>query len=147
MSWWLIWLLLGIAFLILEIVTFTFICLWIAAGALFAAVLAWFMPEALAVQIFAGSALTLVLTLATKPLTRRFFSKSEGFRDTPIIGQKGIVEDDFSAGQLGTVKLNGESWSARSTQHLKAQEKVTVTARSGTILIVQKLDESKSTGG
>lgn len=147
MSWWLIWLLVGIGFLILEIVTFTFICLWISAGALLAALLAWFFPEAVAIQIFAGSAVALVLTLATKPLTRRFTSKSEGFRDSPIIGQLGVVEEDIAAGQLGTIKLEGESWSARSSQKLRAQDRVMVIARSGTVLIVQKTDDIQTTGG
>jgi len=139
MDWWGIWLIVGGILLIAELLTFTFYLLWLGVGAIVAAIVALFVPEAYLIQALTGGITALVLTIYTKPLTRRF-RNSKGYRDVRevIIGKAGIVLEAVSPENPGIVKIGSETWSAVSQETLPKNERVRVVGQRTTVLEVQK---------
>ncbi len=142
MDWWAIWLIVAGALIILEMVTLTFYLLWLGIGAIVAAIVALPLPDAFSVQAIAGGVVALLLTLYTKPLTRKF-RQSKGFSDAALelIGKPGIVTEEIADGAPGIVKIGGDTWSAISKQRLPKDEKVRVIGRGTTVLEVKKWEE------
>jgi inner membrane protein len=139
MELWAIWLIIGGALLIAEMLAFTFYLLWLGIGALVAAVVAWIVPDLIVLQILAGCLAALALTYFTKPLTRRF-RMSKGYKDPidEMIGKDGIVVEEIDLGKHGIVKVGNETWSASSQEYLPKGEMIIVVARGTTIVEVQK---------
>lgn len=142
MEWWAIWLIVAGALIILEMATLTFYLLWLGIGAIVAAIVALPLPDAFPIQAIAGGLVALILTLYTKPLTRKF-RQSKGFSDAidELIGKPGIVTEEIADGAPGIVKVGGDTWSAISKQHLPKDEKVRVIGRGTTVLEVQKWED------
>lgn len=139
MEWWAIWLIVGGVLLIVEMLTLTFYLLWLGIGAFIAAAVAFFVPEWYVLQGLSGGTAALVLTLFTKPLTRRF-RESRGYRDAiqELVGKQGVVMAAIAPGKTGIVKIGNESWSATSLEALSKDDQVRVISRGTTVLEVQK---------
>jgi membrane protein implicated in regulation of membrane protease activity len=139
MDWWAIWLIIGGVLLIVEMLTLTFYLLWLGIGAVIAAAVAIFVPDWYVVQGLSGGTAALVLTLFTKPLTRRF-RESRGYRDAiqELVGKQGVVVAAIGPGKIGIVKVGNESWSATSLETLSKDDQVRVISRGTTVLEVQK---------
>ncbi|SDD72270.1 Membrane protein implicated in regulation of membrane protease activity [Paenibacillus sp. UNCCL117] len=139
MELWAIWLIIAGVLLIAEMMTLTFYLLWIAVGAAVAAAMAWLWPGLVIWQVFAGCIVVLVLTIFTKPITRRFRS-SGSYRDAvdELVGKTGVVLEPIEPGAQGLVRVGSEMWSARAEERIAEGETVTVQARSSTHLFVQK---------
>ena len=110
-----IWLVLLVAFLIVEAVTVTTVSLWFAGGALAALVVALVSgPVWLQVALFL--AVSAVLLACLRPLVRKHFTpKIHSTNVDAVVGQRGYVTvsiDNDAAS--GTVKLGGMEWTARS---------------------------------
>jgi membrane protein implicated in regulation of membrane protease activity len=139
MEWWAIWLIVGGVLLIAEMLTLTFYLLWLGIGAVIAAAVALFAPDWFALQGLLGGAAALLLTVFTKPLTRRF-RESRGYRDAinELVGKQGIVVEAIVDGKPGIVKVGNETWSAVSPNNLYIEDKIKVISRGTTVLEVQK---------
>jgi membrane protein implicated in regulation of membrane protease activity len=139
MDWWAIWLIVGGVLLIAEMLTLTFYLLWLGIGAVIAAAVALFAPDWFALQGLSGGAAALILTVFTKPLTRKF-RESRGYRDAinELVGKQGIVVEAIVDGKPGIVKVGNETWSAVSQINLNIEDKVKVISRGTTVLEVQK---------
>jgi membrane protein implicated in regulation of membrane protease activity len=139
MEWWTIWLIVGGVLFLAEMLTLTFYLLWLGIGAVVAAAVALYIPDGYAVQGLLGGIAALVLTVFTKPLTRRF-RVSVGYRDAihELVGKQGIVMEEIAAGKSGIVKVGNESWSATSIEALQKDDRVRVISRGTTVLEVQK---------
>ena len=136
---WAIWLGIGIFLLIAEMLTLTFYVLWLGIGALVAGGVALVFPESFAAQAISGALVALILTFFTKRLTR-LVRQSKGYRDPvdDLVGKQGIVQEAIADGVFGIVKVNGDTWSAVSSQTLEQGETVVIVARRSTILEVEK---------
>ncbi|WP_342421197.1 NfeD family protein [Paenibacillus sp. FSL E2-0178] len=119
--------------------TFTFYLLWLSLGALVAGLVALLLPDALLLQVVAGSLVALILTVFTKPLAARL-RNSRGFKDTgtDIVGRKGLVVEAIEPGRYGQVKVGGDTWSATSTVALGKDQEVIVVRRGTTIIEVER---------
>ncbi|MFC5470353.1 NfeD family protein [Cohnella suwonensis] len=139
MEWWTIWLIAAGALLIAEMLTLTFYLLWLGLGAAVAAFVAAFVPDGFAAQALSGAAAALVLTLFTKPLTRRF-RKTGGYRDAihELVGKEGVVLEPIVPSKPGIVRIGNETWSATSLDELDKGDRVLVISRGTTVLEVQK---------
>ncbi len=139
---WAIWLIVAGILLVLEMMTMTFYLLWLCIGSLVAAVVALVAPEAYFWQVVAGCLVALVLTVFTKPLSRKFRA-AKGFKDigTELVGKQGIVVEPIEPGQYGIVKVGGDSWSATATVPIGRDEKVRVLERGSTIIEVERWEE------
>lgn len=139
---WVIWLIAAGILLVLEMMTLTFYLLWISIGAVAAAVVAWFVPDALLLQVITGCVVALLLTAFTKPLAKRLRT-SKGYEDigTELLGKQGVVVEAIEPGQYGIVKIGGDTWSATSTQFIGKDELVRVMKRGSTIIEVERWEE------
>lgn len=139
---WAIWLIVAGILLVLEMMTMTFYLLWLCIGSLVAAAVALVAPEAYFWQVVAGCLVALVLTVFTKPLSRKFRA-AKGFKDigTELVGKQGIVVEPIEPGQYGIVKVGGDSWSATATVPIGRDEKVRVLERGSTIIEVERWEE------
>jgi len=142
MDAWVLWLIAAGILLVLEMVTLTFYLLWLCVGTVVAAAVSWFAPEAYLAQVIAGCLVALVLTVFTKPISRKFRA-AKGYEDAGIelVGREGIVVEPIEQGQYGIVKVGGDTWSATSTQTLGRDERVRVLRRSSTIIEVERWEE------
>lgn len=142
MDAWVIWLIAAGIILVLEMFTLTFYMLWFCIGTLVAALVAWIAPDAYLLQVVAGSIVTLVLTVFTKPISKKIRT-SKGFKDTgtELVGRQGVVVEPIEPGQYGIVKVGGDTWSAVSAQLLAKDERIKVISRSSTIIEVERWEE------
>lgn len=139
MEWWAIWLIAAGLLLIAEMLTLTFYLLWLGIGAVVAAAVALLFPGGFIVQALAGGVAALLLTVFTKPLTRRI-RETRGYRDAidELVGKPGIVLEDIAHGKPGIVRVGSETWSAVSQEPLLKDQKVRVIRRGTTVLEVEK---------
>ena len=139
-AWWVIWLIVCGVLLIAEMMTFTFVLLWLAVGAAAAALTALALPDHFAVQVLVGSAVALIMTLSTRRFARRWKQRSRGFRDVidELEGKMGVVIEDIPAGGTGIVKVGSDTWTATSAESLSRDERVEVVRRGTTVLEVRK---------
>ncbi len=137
-----LWLIVFVAFLVLEAVTTQFICIWFAGGSLFAFICSLFnLSTSLQIWVFIiASALLLVFT-------RKIVHKLKSNSDTKtnidaLIGETAVVTEDISnIDAKGSVKVCGNSWSARSADGnpIEKDSYVTVKEIEGVKLIVDKI--------
>jgi inner membrane protein len=139
MDLWLIWLIVAGLLVIAEMLTLTFYLLWLGVGALAAMIADFIVPGAWVTEVVVGCVVALLLTVFTKPLTRKLV-KARGFKDAVdvLVGKEGTVIEEISAGQRGIVKVGGELWSAESEESLKKGETVVVVERGSALLQVAK---------
>lgn len=139
MQVWIVWLIIAGILVMLEMLALTFYMLWLGIGALAAAVTALWLPDSFLLQVIIGCITAVLLTVFTKPLTRRIRA-SKGFKDQidQLIGRQGIVMEPIEPGNNGIVKVGGDMWSASSYESLSKDEKIVVIKRSNTMLEVQK---------
>jgi membrane protein implicated in regulation of membrane protease activity len=142
MSAWLYWVIAGIILVIAEMTTFTFYLLWLGVGA-FAAAFSTHFTDDFLIQILVGCLTAFVLTVLTRPLTRKVRHSAIGFYDPyqDIVGKSGIVQEAIAPDKMGQVRVGSEIWSATATEAIAANETVIVVERSSTILTVQKEKE------
>jgi membrane protein implicated in regulation of membrane protease activity len=142
MEMWAIWLIIGVLLIITEMATLTFYLLWLGVGALFAALTAWFLPDAIGIQVLIGIVVAMGLTIYTRPLTRRV-RESKGFTDViyQLVGQEGIVIEAIPMEGLGVVRVGNETWSAAADEPLVTGTPIIVLESRNTTLQVQKRKE------
>jgi inner membrane protein len=142
MAFWAIWLVVGVLLIIAEMATLTFYLLWLAVGALAATLVALVMPDWIILQVLVGVVVAILLTIFTKPLTKRMRS-SKGFTDViyQLVGQDGLVIEDIPLEGLGIVKVGNETWSAQSVVPLIKGTPIIVVQSYNTILQVQKRED------
>ena len=142
-----IWLVLLVAFLIVEAVTVTTVSLWFAGGALAALVVALVSgPVWLQVALFL--AVSAVLLACLRPLVRKHFTpKIHSTNVDAVVGQRGYVTvtiDNNAAS--GTVKLGGMEWTARSAngERIEAGTLVEVCRIEGVKAIVSPAEVTET---
>lgn len=144
----LLWIVLGVVFVIAEIFTTTLFLIMFGAGAFAAAAAAALgVPLAGQALVFAlVSALTLV---AVRPVIRRHRQPAAETGDEPfgleaITGSAAVVLEQVDADQ-GMVKIDGELWTARAydgTQVYAPGERVRVIEVKGVTVMVWRDDLS-----
>ncbi|TCZ77394.1 NfeD family protein [Paenibacillus albiflavus] len=142
MSMWIIWLVAGILLIIAEMLTLSFYMLWIGIGALVAAAIAFFLPDVYLWQVIIGGIVVIVLTVFTRPLTRKV-RHSKGFKDAidELVGKQGEVIRDIETGSLGIVKIGNETWSASADDVIAEGKHVIVIERSSAVVKVKRMEE------
>lgn len=139
MELWIVWLIVAGVLIVIEMLTLTFYLLWLGIGAFAAAVVDVVFPGALLLEVIVGCIVALLLTIFTKPLTRRI-KRAKGFKDAvdSLVGMRGTAEEDIRPGSLGIVKVGSETWSAQSNEMIQKGEDVIVVSRGSAFLQVNK---------
>jgi membrane protein implicated in regulation of membrane protease activity len=141
------WVALGVGLLLFEMHHMAFYALFGAIGALAAAVVAVFLPDAVALQVVVAVVLTVVGVVAARPWVSRVFHHQHSGHVTRgvhggLVGQEAVTLDEVGdEHSIGHVRLAGERWLAVSGgTPIPAGTPVLVTALRGTTLIVWPVD-------
>jgi membrane protein implicated in regulation of membrane protease activity len=109
------WLIALIAFLVIEGVTVTLVCIWFAGGALIG-MLAAALHAPIWLQVLLFLLVSIILLVYTRPIAMKYFNKNrEKTNVSGVIGKQAIVVDEIDNLQgLGKVTVGGQEWTARS---------------------------------
>lgn len=141
---WVLWLILCGVFLIAEIFTVSFLLFWPGIGAFLAFITSLFTDN-FTIQIAVFGVSTILMIIFTKPLIKKMFKNKDNTKmnKNSLIGKTGIVIKDINTIEAkGQVKVNGELWSAFSSNPKEIIEKdstVVVEDLEGVKLKVKKL--------
>ena len=136
------WLILLVVLLFIEVITLGLTTIWFAAGALAAFFVSIFFSNLL-VQILVFCVVSFVLLFFTRPIAMKYFEQNRTKTNyESLIGKAGrVIERIDNIEQTGQVNLNGQIWTARSTNDEVTLDKgviVTVKNISGVKLIVEE---------
>ncbi len=141
MSPW-IWLVIAVAFIIIEGATTALVSIWFALGALAAGICA-----------FAGASVTfcaavfaivsaLILFLLKKFYNKNMAKHHEATNADRLIGTRGIVCDGIDPIKgVGSVKADGKIWSAKADEYIENGALVEIENITGVKLVVKKAED------
>lgn len=135
MTWWL-WLIVAGVLGIIEVATFTFVLLWIAIAGGITAVLSPIIPSVWG-QLLLFAVVSLVLYWLTRPLARKW--KQQRTYMNPVeslVGKQARVEKPARSGEMTTVRVGSEVWSATSSEDLLEGQTVVIVQSGSTVLQV-----------
>lgn len=116
MPWW-GWLLLGLFFLLAEMMTpGGFYLIFFGASALIVGTLAAFKlagPEWMEWLLFSLFSIVTLLFFR-QPLLKKFQTADSGKEIDTLVGEVAVVLDEIAAGAIGKAELRGAAWSARN---------------------------------
>lgn len=143
-----IWILVAIAFAIIEAATLSLTMIWFTIGA-FAALMVSYITNSIPIQIFVFAVISFsLLFVATKKLIKIDRDKDNTHWaniDTNIdavIGKRGFVVREITPKEVGIVKVKGEEWTAISSDEdevIKKGSEVEVKLIEGVKLVVEKI--------
>ena len=109
-----IWLIIMIAMLVVEVSTVSLTSIWFAGGAA-AAFIASILSAPLWLQILIFAAVTIILLLAIRPISVRFFLKNpEKTNVDSLAGKEAVVTENISNTEgHGSATVGGVVWTAR----------------------------------
>ena len=136
-----LWLVSMIAFVVIECISYQLMSIWMAVGS-GAALIAYFLGADFLVQFVIFIVVSVALIVLTRPFASKFLnSKNEKTNVDNVLGKHAVViaEIDNIKG-VGTIKLGGMEWSARSDDASKISEGeiVEVVKIEGVKAIVRK---------
>ncbi len=138
-----VWLIVAVVLGIVEGLTVSLISIWMAIGAVGAAIVAAF-GGSIFVQIIVFLLLSALLLVLTVPFSKRFRNKSVTSTNADrLIGAEGIVVVKIEPIEnTGQIKVLGQIWSASSLNHtvIEIGEKVIVESIEGVKAVVKRLD-------
>jgi membrane protein implicated in regulation of membrane protease activity len=141
MDAWIVWLIAGVFAAVGEMLTAGFFLAPFAVGA-FGAMLASLAGAGGAIQVIVFAALTLASFALVRPIARRHMSMPPRIRTgtAALVGRSGIVLDRIANDEgIGSVRLDGEVWTARSYDEqlvIEAGTKVQVVEIRGATALV-----------
>ena len=138
---WIAWLVVLVLSIIIESATLALVSIWFIPASIVSLVLA-LCNVPLWVQVIAF----VVISIGTLTFLRPVFKKMLKIKTTPtnadaLIGQQGIVVEEINNIEAqGAVKIDGQVWSARSSdgENIAEGEVVTVSSIEGVKLICKK---------
>ena len=142
---WSFWLIATGIFFVLELFTTGFLIFWLGLASLIAMIASFFTANVL-IQTIIFVVLSSIFMFFTRPLLNKFFNIKDGNTKPTniysIIGKKGIVVEDIdNIDYSGKVKVNGELWSATSSEDLKKGTRIIVTEVDGVKLKVEPSEQ------
>lgn len=132
-----IWIAIAVVLGIIEAFTVALVSIWLAIGAVFASVAAFFGINAIG-QLMVFSVVSLVLLISTRPFVKKFLStKIEHTNADRIVGQTATVTEEINnIENCGKVKVSGEIWTARSIDNTKIE--------TGTLVHIERIEGVKA---
>ena len=133
----LVWLILLIAFVVVEALTVSLVSIWFAAGAVAALIVSGFTSSWL-VQFAVFAVVSAVALAATRPLVKKRMTARRVPTNADInVGRKAQVLVEVTPDVTGRVRLDGVDWNARSEQTIPAGSLCVVLSVAGAALTVR----------
>lgn len=140
MEWW-VWIVLGLALIVLEMFTATFFILWFGMGAVLVGLLTWIAPGLpIESQLLGWAALSsLLAVLWFKVFKNRIPDKRWTVEE--VIGEVGMLTAPVAEFQKGKVRfqkpvLGSEEWVCVASSEIAAGERVRIVSVEGNIVRV-----------
>ncbi len=136
-----LWIIVGLALVVLEMVVPGLIIIWFGIGAIVAGLVALLVPNLyvqFAVFVVVSGALVVLSQRIARRITR---PEPEPVGANRLSGAHGRVVADIVPPAAGRVSVLGEEWRAESAAPIKAGATVRVIAVSGTRLVVEPAEE------
>jgi len=137
---WQLWVLTGLILGVLELKLSGYVMLWFGIGAFVAALLAT-LGLPFNTQLAAFNIVSVALLLSSRTLLRRFFMRgasSVRHGVEAMLGADAVVVEPIPRDGFGTVRINGELWTARSLEGAIAEgERVRIENLEGLKLAVR----------
>lgn len=134
------WVAIMIIFAAVELVTPQLVCIWFAVGSL-GALIAASLNASLWLQILIFILVSVIMIFVTRPLYRKFIkTKLVPTNADRIIGETAVVTETIDNLEAkGTVRVQGQVWTARSEngEIIHENTRVTVIRIEGVKLIVK----------
>lgn len=135
------WLVLLIVAIVAEVLTMGLTTIWFAGGAL-VAILAALLHAPIWLQVILFFLVSLLLLFFTRPVAVKYFNRDRVKTNVEsMVGRQAVVTGEIDNLQgIGQVTLNGQEWSARSTDEkvrIPVGSVVDVVAVSGVKLMVK----------
>lgn len=144
---WQIWLIIAILFFILEMMGPGFLLFWVGVGALITMVVSIFV-DSIAIQIGIFVISSTALLFCTRPFVKKFTKHDTTVTNAnSIVGCTGIVTKQINPlNGTGQIKVNGEVWSAKSSNNdiVEEGQLVNVLNINGVKAIVSKAKEEST---
>jgi inner membrane protein len=139
----LIWFIIGLIFLILELILPGFVIFFFGVGAWITSLACLIADPGTNLQmvIFAVTSI-LTLVLLRRLLREKFFDSKEGsaaMLDDEFTGGKALALTSFAKGTRGKVEFRGTIWSAISTEEISAGDTVIITGKESINLFVEPI--------
>lgn len=135
------WIIIAAICLIGEMLTTGFFLLWFAFGAIAAAVLNYLGFDT-TVQFTGFILVSVILLGVSRPFAARITGEpSKKAASDRLIGKEATVTLEITPDTSGLVKVDGETWRARSSQRIAEGERVRVAAIEGVKLVVERIME------
>jgi membrane protein implicated in regulation of membrane protease activity len=115
---WQLWVVTGLILVALEVKLSGYVMLWFGVGAFASALLAS-LGLYFNIQLLTFNVLSVALLLSSRTLFRRFFMRdasSVRHGVEAMLGSEAVVVEKVPADGFGTVRINGELWTARSLE-------------------------------
>ncbi|OIQ49991.1 hypothetical protein BerOc1_01920 [Pseudodesulfovibrio hydrargyri] len=127
---WLIWLGVGLVFVIAELAVPAFIVVFFGVGAFIAGGTAFFGATVPVQLVVFGVSSVVLLILFRKMMAATFTGeKAEDEKEPNVIGQQAEVVDAIRPPQPGRIKFQGSFWSARSGEAVEPGSMVRIVKR------------------
>ncbi len=137
-----VWFIAAVVFGVVEAMTVALVSIWMAFGAIGAAITAA-LGGSLLIQILVFLFISMILLILTVPLSKRFHEKKLVKTNADrLIGTEAVVLETIdSIDNKGKIKVMGQIWSAVDENHrtLEIGEKVVVQSIEGVHAIVKKI--------
>lgn len=132
------WLLIIVILTIIEILTVNLTTIWFIGSALLTLFLSFFIDN-FTIQLSIFVLLGIVFLITTRPILIKYIYKNrEKTNIDRIIGMSGVVIDDISNKEYGSVKVDGKIWTAYSKDKLQEGTYIKVLKINGNKLEVEE---------
>lgn len=136
-----IWILVAIAFGIVEGLTLGLTAVWFMAAA-FVTLIPASLGADIPIQIVVFLVSSLCFIGLAKPIVKKHFNnKIENFTTDTLCGKEGIVTKDISAEDYGEIKIGDITYRAKAESDIPEKTKVIVKEVRGVSLIVERIKE------
>ena len=132
-----IWIILAVAFLVIEFGTVSLVSIWFAGGSV-AALIASLLGAQLWLQVVLFVVVSAALILLLRPFFKKYINpyKTKTNVDA-LIGQRAVVIEAIdNLAAAGAVKLDGKIWTARSSDDAGID--------AGTVVVVKRIEGVKA---
>ena len=137
-----VWIALLVVFVILEALTTQLTTIWFALGAV-AGIIAYIFDAPIWMQWVIFTLVSLIALAVTRPFVKKITNKQKTRTNADmVIGKIAVVETEINNAQAqGTVKVNGNVWTARSEKGdlIPKGSSVVILRIDGVKLIVDKI--------
>lgn len=144
MEAWILWIAVGVLFIIIEIFTPGFFFFSFGIGAILSGLFAYIFPDNIVMQFLIFSIITFIAFLLMKKFASKILKNSNIDSNMyALSGKIGIVTQLIKRDSKGHVKIGGEEWSAifeEDLEQINEGEKVKILRVEGNKVIVEKTE-------